>query len=755
MADRGVRIDFDADTTRFSAGIRQINSQLTTLESNAYKVGFGIGKAFALVGTAVASAGMVEFTKTVIDGMNKLDDLSKSTGINASRLAGLGIAAKRSGTDLEKISHLITTFTQNVGRSQKEFENFGVTAKDPLEAFKQIADISNAIKDPMQRNAVLTKAFGDEWRAAAPLLAEGSAGITRLVEEGTKASGVTDEAAKEAAKFNSELEEMKSRVGGVAVAIVGDFLPAMNSVLGKLQTASKTNFFGFLSSSSEEEQNAQRTIDELKKKVGSLNKLREELTAPTLGNKINNSFLPALLGPLFGGDLKTVDLQIAATEKKIEYLQGLVKKSNDIPSASNTKAPSVASINDFLGAKKEKTGKTDAEKEYEALIRKQNSFIEGLQKEASELGMTFSQQKLYEAGLLKITGAQLDGVKANVERIENFRSEKEILESMRDSYAEATDSYLKFIQATAADVKSASAKVDRLKLEISLMDKTESARNKALAQFDLEIKYQERLKELRGQNIGEGVFNIQKEALERAKAHEQEVLQFQELLDTQKKSVAEMQKVWDNFGFNFQRNIGDQIYNTLNGDFRDIGTAWKSMLLRMLADAAAANLSSAIFGKDGSGGLLKAGLSIFSSILGGIGGIFGGGAGAAAGALRVTSPGPMMLAAKGAYFDGNVAKFAKGGIVESPTPFKFADGGSFRSGLMGEAGPEAIMPLKRDAQGRLGVASQGGGGISVNYAPVINVDSRADRSEVHAIVSRAVKQGNADLVDKLSRQGAI
>jgi hypothetical protein len=717
MADRGVRIDFDADPARFSAGVKQINDQLTKLESNAYKVGFGIGKAFAFVGTAVASAGMVEFTKTVVDGMNKLDDLSKSTGINASRLAGLGIAAKRSGTDLEKISHLITTFTQNVGKNQKEFEKFGVTAKDPLEAFEQIADVSNAIKDPMQRNAVLTKAFGDEWRAAAPLLAEGSAGIARLVEEGEKASGVTDKAASEAAKFNSELEEMKSRVGGVAVAIVGDFLPAMNSVLGKLQTASKTNFFGFLSSSSEEEQNAQRTIEELKKKVGSLNKLRKELTAPTLGNKLNNG----LLGRIISGgvtDVEAIDAQIAGAQKKIEYLQGLVKKSESISGGSNTKAPSAASINEFLGGSKGKTGKTDAEKEYEALIRKQNSFIEGLQKEADTLGMTSVQQKLYEAGLLKITGTQLDGVKANAERIENFRDEKEVLESMRDSYAEATESYLKFIQATAADAKSASAKVDRLKLEISLMDKTESARNKALAQFDLEIKYEERLKELRGKNIGEGVFNIQKEALERAKAHEEEVLQFQELLDAQKKTAAEMQKVWDNFGWNFQRNLGDQIYNTLNGNFKDIGTAWKSMLTRMIADAAAANLSSALFGKDGSGGLLKMGLSLFSSVLGVAGGFAGGGGGA----MAVTGGGLTGFAAKGAYFDGNVAKFAKGGIVNSPTPFKFADGGSFRSGLMGEAGPEAIMPLKRDAQGRLGVAAQGGGAITINDNRVINID---------------------------------
>lgn len=65
-------------------------------------------------------------------------------------------------------------------------------------------------------------------------------------------------------------------------------------------------------------------------------------------------------------------------------------------------------------------------------------------------------------------------------------------------------------------------------------------------------------------------------------------------------------------------------------------------------------------------------------------------------------------AAKGAYFDGNVAKFAKGGmftnsIVNQPTLFKFARG----TGLMGEAGPEAIMPLKRDSQGNLGVSGGG------------------------------------------------
>ena len=65
------------------------------------------------------------------------------------------------------------------------------------------------------------------------------------------------------------------------------------------------------------------------------------------------------------------------------------------------------------------------------------------------------------------------------------------------------------------------------------------------------------------------------------------------------------------------------------------------------------------------------------------------------------------LAANGATFSNGIAKFASGGIVSSPTLFKFADGGTTRTGLMGEAGPEAIMPLKRGSDGSLGVQATG------------------------------------------------
>ena len=65
-----------------------------------------------------------------------------------------------------------------------------------------------------------------------------------------------------------------------------------------------------------------------------------------------------------------------------------------------------------------------------------------------------------------------------------------------------------------------------------------------------------------------------------------------------------------------------------------------------------------------------------------------------------------LFSAKGnAFGSGGVKMFANGGVVDSPTLFNYSGG----TGMMGEAGPEAIMPLKRNSQGKLGVQVSGGG----------------------------------------------
>ena len=118
-------------------------------------------------------------------------------------------------------------------------------------------------------------------------------------------------------------------------------------------------------------------------------------------------------------------------------------------------------------------------------------------------------------------------------------------------------------------------------------------------------------------------------------------------------------------------------------------------------------------------------------------------------------------AANGAYFDSGIAAFANGGtfsdsIVNSPTLFQFADGGATRNGVMGEAGPEAIMPLKRGSDGRLGVSIYEGtrkaAGVGAGSAAS---SSRGDeeRAREFAATAAAVKR-QAMQQDGEAQQGA-
>jgi len=89
--------------------------------------------------------------------------------------------------------------------------------------------------------------------------------------------------------------------------------------------------------------------------------------------------------------------------------------------------------------------------------------------------------------------------------------------------------------------------------------------------------------------------------------------------------------------------------------------------------------------------------------------------------------------AKGNVFDKGLKEYAKGGIVTKPTLFAYGAGGSGNFGLMGEAGAEAILPLKRGRSGNLGVEASGG---ATNI--VVNVDASGSSVEGDEADSKAL-----------------
>jgi phage-related minor tail protein len=94
----------------------------------------------------------------------------------------------------------------------------------------------------------------------------------------------------------------------------------------------------------------------------------------------------------------------------------------------------------------------------------------------------------------------------------------------------------------------------------------------------------------------------------------------------------------------------------------------------------------------------------------------------------------------GAFSQGKVTPFASGGIVSSPTAFPMRGG----TGLMGEAGPEAIMPLSRGADGKLGVKMEGGARpvtVVMNISTSDAASFQRSRTQIAAQMGRALGRG--------------
>ncbi|MBA4132089.1 MAG: phage tail protein [Hyphomicrobium sp.] len=101
--------------------------------------------------------------------------------------------------------------------------------------------------------------------------------------------------------------------------------------------------------------------------------------------------------------------------------------------------------------------------------------------------------------------------------------------------------------------------------------------------------------------------------------------------------------------------------------------------------------------------------------------------------------------AKGGAFQGGMpVPFASGGVIQSPIAFPL---GSGRMGIAGERGAEAIMPLSRGPDGRLGVAAPRGQGMQVTFnVTATDADSfRRSEAQLSAMLARAAALGQRNL----------
>ena len=157
------------------------------------------------------------------------------------------------------------------------------------------------------------------------------------------------------------------------------------------------------------------------------------------------------------------------------------------------------------------------------------------------------------------------------------------------------------------------------------------------------------------------------------------------------------------FAHSAETSLSTVLFDAAKGKmktFQDYWTAFSDAILKTFTDAIAKMIVQWALGQQTMAAASSA--TSGTGLLGSFLSLFGMGGGG--GGTMPTPTGDAVWVAQGNAFDrGNVIPFARGGIVDRPTLFPMAGG----AGLMGEAGPEGVLPLKRTRSGKLGVATEG------------------------------------------------
>ncbi|WP_407280610.1 hypothetical protein U5817_10020 [Aromatoleum evansii] len=680
-----------------------INARLANIERDmgkaaqiAQRNADKMAKAFAGVGTALAGLGGVAvasqfavWVKGAVDAADRLDELSERTGVAVETLNGLDYAMKLSGGSSEELEKGLQNLNKRLSEvaagdksSTALFRSLGIGAKSAEEALLQLADVFPRLSKADQVR-VGNDLLGKSYAALVPLLAQGRAGLQGMIEEGQRLNPITAEMAKQSAEFNDNLDRLQTLANGAATQIGNGLIPQINELLRVTLEANRE--IGNLPSTLNAQINASMGVGDganIRERIADV----DRMIAKT--DEWEKRFPGGLIGMMVGvrgSSLRDLRDVLAAQERiqaqagisadnadRLDRLaQGGTRTQIKLPPIGSTGTPKAAKAlkaEDVLG---------DFLKDVEAAV------------------------KPAEDAIARFRDIQLDAATAGAELTKSERAFLEIANS--PEWERMPESYRDLVRA---EFDAANGAERLAKKQADLNDLLESP----------SLKRQRADMLLLAEAYEKGRFGLVGSEAAMKKYGDT----VNDVLGNVATKTDEATGVMDEFAKQAARNMQDAfadfLFDPFSKGIEGMLDGFARVVRRMIAEALAAELAQKLFGSLVSGGqgggLLGAGLSFLTGL--------GGGA-----PVSERSFTPVPSALGNAFAGKDLEPFAKGGafgngeVLDRPTYFRFASGGAWRNGVAGEAGPEAALPLKRMANGKLGVYMEGQSGRQRGQQPTV------------------------------------
>lgn len=709
-------IRVNVDTSQLKSGERAVQDftrsaddagkKVKDIENNSRSAFSGLasaaGRGTAAL-TALAAAGAAATTALVLNAAKQADELgelARSLGVSVESLSQLQFAADFSGSSLESLSRALLRITDTQRKAadgnklaNETLRQFGITADETADtSFRKIADAFASIEDGSAKTQLAIDVFGRKLGPELiPLLSEGSAGLDRFAASADQL-GVTisQKVSDDAARFNDSLDTLTKTLEGIGLRVLPVLLPVMQELTDLLSDPKTVQAAGDI--------------------------------AVAVGN---------------------IAVSVAAAVKELpDFIQWL----------------------DYIGGGKARLDQLEQINSEIAQLEKVSVNLQpGMSGAASAVAKFFAA--IGASGSLEQVNARLDELYSKRDALlrgERVSRSGEILPSTGAEAADISNAGFataapRFNTATTQDALTTRA---REQLEVTRLTATELERvfalqERAFDDFGInlgdaneqmiqlyqkgEIAYQNTQKENEAaqkrielirevpailENIND--YYSSNYRIQQAIARDAET--FNQVLQQATATFGEQSQFVKNLAQEYQKLLDIQKVERVRGEFERLGLSLENVSARF-TDTLIEGIQTGKF--EFKRFLAEIAVDIARAALN-----------KAVTNLIVSAFGAQ---AQGGAFSGPITPFARGGVVGTPTKF-YAAGGV---GLMGEAGPEAIMPLKRGRDGKLGVAAEvSGGGSQYVINNYVTVEGGDDPDATAQATSRAINE----LMDRKIRQ---
>ncbi len=684
----------------------------------------GLIGSIGLIGGAGLATALVASVRSAADFADEMGKVAQKVGVTTESISGLKFAADLSDVSFESLQIGLKKLSQNAFEAADgnkalaaDFKRLGIDVLASNGALKssdtlllELADKFATMQNGAEKTALAVKLLGKSGTDLIPFLNSGAAGIKQLTDEAERFGVVvTQDNARAAEEFNDNLTRIEAAGRGLAIQFGNELIPAFAELTTKtVENIKQLGIFkGLLVSladgveigifGSEQTQRAERIAD-----------LTEYIVAQQAA--LSN----------VAGDSKVADnirSRIAEAKKEFQELvklQSSLQKPNTLPKPAEDKP----AFTPTGGG-----GKSQAVKDAEAAAKAAQAFIDKLKEQAATLGLSDEALLRYELSQQKLNKSQLAAAESAIAQITAFKeSQKAIQDALADDkiFKEGDDRALQLLeeQSRLEAETQATREADFENFYNNLVSQNEQLNidlitdDKKRAQAQIELENQRAIERI--QNLG-----LENDQIEILLAEQADIFakQTKELATKGTSDFEDLTRAVRGFGDDAARTLTDFV-TTGKAEFGDL-------VKSILDDLARLTLQKKVLDP------LFEGLDSF---LGGF------------------DFGSFFTAnANGNVYSGPGINRYSNSVVSKPTLFPFAKG----IGLMGEAGPEAILPLTR-VNGQLGVKATGGSGdvtvnVSVNASNTSVQGDGKQANELGRLIGAAVQ---SELI-KQKRPGGI